>query len=129
MREKQSLCYYASSMLDKIKGLMVVSSGVEFAQFDRAQEAILTQLDAVRNGDFTRDELTAAARTVANGLRGRLDSQGQMEDDQLTRLLFHCDREGEDLIRAVETVTADQVVEVANRLKLDTVYRLTGKEG
>ena len=129
VREKMSLCYYASSMLDKIKGLMVVSSGVEFAQFDRAQEAILAQLDAVRRGDFTRDELTAAARTVANSLRGRLDSQAQMEDDQLTRLLFHTDREGEDLIRAVEAVTADQVVEAAQRLKLDTVYRLAGKEG
>lgn len=129
VREKMSLCYYASSMLDKIKGLMVVSSGVEFAQFDRAQEAILAQLDAVRRGDFTRDELTAAARTVANSLRGRLDSQAQMEDDQLTRLLFHTDREGEDLIRAVEAVTADHVVEAAQKLKLDTVYRLTGKEG
>ena len=129
VREKLSLCYYASSMIDKIKGLMVVSSGVEFAQFDRAQEAILAQLDAVRRGDFTKEELTAAARTVSNSVRGRLDSQGQMEDDRLTRLLFHAAREGEELIRAVESVTADQVVEAAQKLKLDTVYRLAGKEG
>lgn len=129
VRERLSLCYYASSALDKIKGLMVVSSGVEPAQFDRAQEAILNQLDAVQRGDFTQDELVAAARTVANGLRGRLDSQGQVEDDQLTRLLFRTDGEGEDLIRSVESVTADQVVQVAKELRLDTVYRLMGKEG
>lgn len=128
VREKQSLCYYASSMLDKIKGLMVVSSGVEFSQFDRAQESILDQLSAVQKGNFTKEELTAAARTVSNSLRGRADSQGQMEDDQLTRLLFHFDQDGEDLIEAVESVTADQVVEAAQKLKLDTVYRLTGKE-
>lgn len=129
VREKMSLCYYASSMLDKVKGLMVVSSGVEFSQFDRAQEAILDQLEAVRRGDFTGDELTAAARTVTNSLRSRLDSQGQMEEDQLTRLLFHSRWKGEDLIRAVESVTADRVVEAAQKLRLDTVYRLTGKEG
>ena len=129
VREKMSLCYYASSMLDKIKGLMVVSSGVEFAQFDRAQEAILAQLEAVRRGEFTKDELTAAVRTTANSLRGRRDSQAQLEDDQLTRLLFHTAQEGEELIRAVESVTADQVVEAARKLELDTVYRLTGKEG
>ena len=129
VREKMSLCYYASSMLDKIKGLMVVSSGVEFAQFDRAQEAILTQLEAVKRGDFTEDELAAAVRTVSSGLRSRLDSQSQLEDDQLTRLLFHTSLEGEELIRAVESVTADQVMETANKLKLDTIYRLTGKEG
>ena len=129
VREKMSLCYYASSVIDKIKGLMVVSSGVEFSQFDRAQEAILAQLDAVKQGDFTREELTAAVRSVANNLRGRRDSQGQMEDDQLTRLLFHAAQEGEELIGAVESVTADQVVQAAQGLKLDTVYRLAGKEG
>ncbi len=129
VREKMSLCYYASSMLDKIKGLMVVSSGVEFSTFDRTQEAILAQLDTIRRGDFTEDELTAAARTVVCSLRSRQDSQSQLEDDQLTRLLFHDSQEGESLIGAVEAVTADQVVEAAQKLKLDTVYRLTGKEG
>ncbi len=129
VREKMSLCYYASSVLDKVKGLMAVSSGVEFSQFDRAQEAILDQLEAVKRGDFTRQELTAAGRNVSNSLRGRLDSQSQMEDNRLTFLLFHAAQGREELIRAVEAVTADQVVEAARRLKLDTVYRLTGKEG
>lgn len=130
VREKLSLCYYASSMLDKVKGLMVVSSGVEFSQFDRAQAAILAQLEEVKRGGFTKDELTAAIRAVAGSLRGRQDSQGQMEDDRLTNVLFHSAAgEGEELIRAVESVTADQVTEAARGLKLDTVYRLTGKEG
>lgn len=130
VREKLSLCYYASSMLDKVKGLMVVSSGVEFSQFDRAQAAILAQLEEVKRGGFTKDELTAAIRAVAGSLRGRQDSQGQMEDDRLTNVLFHSAAgEGEELIRAVESVTADQVTKAARGLKLDTVYRLTGKEG
>ena len=130
VREKLSLCYYASSMLDKVKGLMVVSSGVEFAQFDRAQEAILDPLEAMRRGDFTQEELTAAIRTVTGSLRGRQDSQGQMEDDRLTGVLFHA-AAGEDgeLIKAVEAVTADQVAGAAQKLKLDTIFRLTGKEG
>lgn len=130
VREKMSLCYYASSALDKLKGLMVVSSGVEFAQFDRAQGAILEQLDEVRRGRFSDEELNAAIRTVSSDLRGRQDSQGQMEDDRLTGLLFHCAAgEGEILAQEVERVTADQVAEAAQKLKLDTIYRLTGKEG
>ena len=77
VREKLSLCYYASSMLDKVKGLMVVSSGVEFAQFDRAQEAILDQLEAMRRGDFTQEELTAAIRTVTGSLRAGRTATGR----------------------------------------------------
>lgn len=130
VREKMSLCYYASSALDKLKGLMVVSSGVEFAQFDRAQEAILEQLDEVRRGRFTDEELNAAVHSVVSDLRGRQDSQGQLEDDRLTSLLFHSAAgERETLAQAVEQVTSEQVVAAAQRLKLDTIYRLTGKEG
>lgn len=129
VREKMSLCYYASSMLDKLKGLMVVSSGVEFDDFDRAQEAILAQLDEIRQGQFTQDELNAAVRSVVNGLRGRLDSQGQMEDDCVTKLIYgEAPDDGSALIQAVERVTADQIAQAAQKIKLDTIYRLTGKE-
>lgn len=130
VREKMSLCYYASSMVDKLKGIMVAASGVEFAQFDRAQTAMLDQMEAIRQGQFTQEELRAAVGTVANSLRSRLDSQGQMEDDCLTQLLFGggmC--QGQDLLQAVERVTAGQVAQVAQGIRLDTVYRLIGKEG
>ena len=129
VREKLSLCYYASSMIDKLKGLMVVSSGVEFADFDRAQEAILAQLEELRQGKIGDDELNAAVRCVVNNLRGRLDSQGQMEDDCVTKLI--CGQPPDDnsaLIQAVERVRLEQVAQMAQNIKLDTVYRLTGKE-
>ena len=129
VREKMSLCYYASSMIDKLKGLMVVSSGVEFADFDRAQEAILAQLEELRQGKIGGDELNAAIRCVVNSLRGRLDSQGQMEDDCVTRLVCgETPDDGSALIRAVEQVRLEQVAQMAGQIKLDTVYRLTGKE-
>ena len=130
VREKMSLCYYASSLIDKLKGLLVVSSGVEFGDFDRAQEAILAQLDELRAGRFTGEERNAAIRTVVNGLRGRLDSQGQMEDDCVTKLICGVrPDDGAELIRAVERVTAEDIAQAAQRIRLDTVYRLTGKEG
>lgn len=130
VREKLSLCYYASSLIDKLKGLLVVSSGVEFGDFDRAQEAILAQLDELRAGRFTDEERNAAIRTVVNGLRGRLDSQGQMEDDCVTKLICGVrPDDGAELIRAVERVTAEDIAQAAQRIRLDTVYRLTGKEG
>lgn len=130
VREKLSLCYYASSLIDKLKGLLVVSSGVEFGDFDRAQEAILVQLDELRAGRFTDEERNAAIRTVVNGLRGRLDSQGQMEDDCVTKLICGVrPDDGAELIRSVERVTAEDIAQAAQRIRLDTVYRLTGKEG
>ena len=130
VREKLSLCYFASSMLDTVKGLMVVSSGVEFADFDRAEQAILAQLEAVRRGDFTPQEHQAAVRSVVNALVSRRDSQGQMEDDCVTQLLCLGGwMPPEVLAERVEAVTAQQVAQVAGMIQLDTVYRLTGRKG
>ena len=130
VREKLSLCYFASSMLDTIKGLMVVSSGVEFVDFGRAEQAILDQLEAVRRGEFTSEEHTAAIRAVINGLVSRKDSQGQMEDDCVTQLLA-CGQwtDPKKLAKDVERVTPQQVSQMAQIIELDTVYRLTGREG
>lgn len=130
VREKLSLCYDASSSIDKLKGLMVVTAGVETASLDQTQEVILAQLEAICRGDFSGEELNAAVRTAANGLRSRRDSQGCLEDDCVTALLSGGQTDdGTALIRAVEQVTADDVVRAAQKLKLDTVYRLAGKGG
>ena len=108
---------------------MVVSSGVEFDKFSVAQEEILAQLEAVRRGQFTGQELEAARRAVGSSLRSALDSQGRLEDYWTTQALSGRALEGPDtLIGPVERVTADDVVRAARAVELDTVYRLTGRE-
>lgn len=130
VREKLSLCYYAGSMLDKLKGLMVVSSGVEFEKFGVAKNEILAQLDAVCRGDFSEEELLGAKRAVVASLQTCLDSQGRLEDHWVTQTLSGAGNCGPDaLIAPVEQVTAADVSRVAGMLHLDTIYYLTGKEG
>ena len=52
VREKRSLCYYASSGADTQKGLLLVSSAVNFENFGAAREEILAQLEAMRRGEI-----------------------------------------------------------------------------
>ena len=52
VREKLSLCYYASSAMEKMKGLILVSSGIEFDKFQTARDEILAQLEAIRRGEI-----------------------------------------------------------------------------
>ena len=74
VREKLSLCYYASSGCDSNKGIMLVSSGIEFDKLEEARTEILAQLDAVRCGDFTVDELEAAKKFLSS-LEGKLSNE------------------------------------------------------
>lgn len=128
VRERLSLCYFASSMLDKLKGLMVVSSGVEFEKFAVAREEILAQLDSLGRGEFEQEELEAARQAILSGLRSGEDSQGRMEDHWVTQLVGGgTPAPLEALMEPVERVTAEDVARVARGIKLDTIYYLTGK--
>ncbi len=129
VREKMGLCYFASSMIDRLKGIMLVISGMDFEDIETAEKEILLQLNAVQAGKFTNDELTAAIRAVVSGLISRCDSQSQMEDDAVTGIIGLGEiPDVSALISAVEQVTAQQVIEVAKQIRLDTIYYLTGKE-
>ena len=128
VREKLSLCYYASSQLRKEKGLMIVSSGVEFAHVKQAEDEILAQLDACRRGRYDDAELNGARRSVVSALRAMTDSQSAMENYWLGQAVEGGSEDVEDLAQRVEAVTADEVAACANKLSLDTVYFLKGME-
>ena len=128
VREKLSLCYYASSAVILRKGLMVVSSGISFENFESAKAEILSQLDAVRRGDITEEELTWARRAVASDLRSTLDSQGELEGYWLSQALDGLDYSPTELAELVEDVTKEDVMAVANSVELDLVYFLRGED-
>lgn len=129
VREKLSLCYFASSMLERMKGLMMVSSGIEFDKYEQARDEILAQLDACRRGDITADELEGARRIVITALQTTLDSQNRMADYWLGQGAAGLTQSPEQLAGQLEQVSVEQVIQAANRLELDTIYFLKGKGG
>ena len=129
VREKLSLCYFASSSLALSKGILLVYSGVEFANFQTAEDEILAQLESCQTGNITPEELEAARRSVVGSLRASLDAQGRLEEYWLNRFVTGTAYTPEELAEAVEKVTLDQVVDAACQVKLDSIYTLRGKEG
>lgn len=129
VREKLSLCYFASSMLEKFKGLMLVSSGIEFEKYQQARDEILAQLEACRRGEITGEELEGARRIVMTALYTTLDSQSRLSDYWLGQAVAGLEESPEQLARRIEAVTVEQVAQAAGKLKLDTIYFLNGKEG
>lgn len=127
VREKLSLCYYASSQYDKFKGIFLVSSGVEFDKRSEAQSEILAQLSNCREGKIESWELEAAKRGVVSATLTMLDSQSRLEDFWLGQAVLPGD-ELEKLVSRYEAVTMDEVVAAAGLVTPHTVYFLKGKE-
>ena len=126
MREKLSLCYYASSALDKVKGLMLVSSGIENESFERARGEILRQFEDLRAGGLKQDELDRARRTVQNNLRAMQDSPLQLERFWQGQVLAGADASPDELIARLDAVDRGQVMAVGRRIDLDLTYFLKG---
>lgn len=128
VREKLSLCYYASSRLDLMKGLMLVSSGIEVENYDKALAEINVQLDAVRAGDFTDGDLAAAKKCLASDLRAIMDTPAALEGYWLQQNLQGLDFDPMELAALTEAVTREDVVEIAGSVVCDSVYFLKGTE-
>lgn len=129
VRERLSLCYYANSIADKHKGMLLVSSGIAFDQYEQAKDEILAQLDDCRKGKLETEELESARRYVVNNLRTMLDAQGRLEDYWLGQVVASRDDAPDVLEQETEKVTLEDIKEMAQRLSLDSVYFLQGKEG
>ncbi len=128
VREKRSLCYYASSSMDSAKGLVLVACGVDPSNFAPAREEILLQLNELQQGSFTEEELDAAKRSVVNSLRSALDEQGGMCSLWLRDRAAGVKFDLPNLIRRVSDVTRGQAAAAAMDMRLDSVYYLSGAE-
>lgn len=129
VREKLSLCYYASATLERMKGLVLVSSGIEFDKYQTAKDEILVQLEAVRRGEIADWELEGSRRTLIGACMSTLDDQGRQEEFWLGQAAAGLEESPKEFAARLETVTREQVAAAAQKLELDTIYFLKGKEG
>ncbi len=126
VREKLSLCYFASSALDLMKGVMAVISGIEVKDHDQALAEIDRQLQAVKDGDISDEEMAAARLGLVNDLLSAADSAGALESFWLEQNLLGLEYGPEELAALVEDVTREDVVRAAAGIACDAVYFLRG---
>ena len=128
VREKLSLCYYASSVYHRQKGIITVSSGIEFANYQKAYDEILVQLEAVRRGELEDWELEGAKSTLLNAYTSMGDSQSKLENFYLGQIATGHSESPEELAEQVRSVTPERIFRAMESVQLDTVYFLKGKE-
>ena len=124
VREKASLAYYASSRLERSKSLMFINSGIEAENRDKAQEIILAQLEDMRRGNITDKEHEATVRSLQTAFKAAQDNQFGIVEFFLSQHLLGTEDTYASLSRQVSDVTIEDVVRVAQQVRLDTVYFL-----
>ncbi len=122
VREEASLAYYAASQLDLFKGLLIVHSGIDPTKQLAAQQIIEQQVEAVRHGDFSDDELEMTKRALLNELAAQTDRPeavlGQAYDLDLLGEPYRPELER----AALGAISRQDVQRAFSDIALDTVY-------
>lgn len=128
VREKQSLCYYCLSSYYRTKGYIIIESGVEGANLEKAKNAILAELDQLYNGNITDFEIDSAKLAIANSYKSITDTVSGIEAWYMTRLLDASIETPNETAKKIKSVTKQQLVDIAKNIHLDTIYMLKNKD-
>jgi len=125
VREKNGMAYYVFSRLEKFKGLMVISAGIEISNKDKAYEVIVKQLEDMKNGNISDYEFESSIKSIETGIKSLKDSQLQIVDFNLSQIIAGAKDSPDDIIEKVKKVSRQDVIDIANCIEMDTVYFLT----
>lgn len=127
VREKMSLCYYCGARLVREKGIIIVQSGIEEENYEKALNEIFNQLDIMKKGEFTDEDFNSSIIALSDAFKGVEDSpsalcnfySSQEFDDEIIS--------GEEFAEKISQVTREQVIECAEKVSIDSVYLLKGE--
>ncbi|WP_019119184.1 EF-P 5-aminopentanol modification-associated protein YfmF [Brevibacillus massiliensis] len=128
VREKASLAYYAVSRLESHKGVLMMMSGIDVANYERAVSIMKEQLEQVKAGKISDEELNLTKATLTNQFRELLDSARMMIDFTYNGLLSGRKRLLTEMLQAFADTTLEDVKRVADKIQLDTIYLLRDRK-
>ncbi len=128
VREKMSLAYFVFSRIDRMKGFMLISSGIETENYQRAYDEIMAQMDKMLKGDFTDAETDNSKKYLKNSFNSMKDSISAMEDFYVSQIICGGDESIDEICEKIDKVTREEIQQAGREITLDTIYFLKGRE-
>lgn len=125
VREKNSLCYVINSVPNKLDHLVLIRAGIDKENYSRALELIEKELQDMRKGNFSDDDIKIAKEYFCTALDEVLDNPNRILDNYYMMELLGTDDLEEKRRKIMEVSKAD-IIKVAKKIKMDTVFLLEG---
>ena len=128
VREKAGLAYSARSTYVRQKNNIYIRAGIEIENFEKALKIIKEQLEDMRNGKFTDEEIENAKKYMVSGIKN-------VQDEQDSEITYYMGQElsgklltFDEYIDKINDVTRKQIENIASKIHINTIYFLTNKE-
>lgn len=127
VREKLSLCYYCAANYSTLKGTLFVDSGVEEENIEKAEQEILNQLEEIKNGNFSEEDMNNSLLSIENSLKGIGDTKSSYINWYYGCFVHGEIMKPEEEVEKYRSITKEQIIQAAQSVTLDTVYVMKGE--
>ena len=124
VREKAHLAYVASSSYLRNKNNIFINCGIDIPNYEKALELIREQIEDMKKGDFTEEE-------IQNAKKGIIATIKTIEDEQDTEVSYYFGQElsnqkvlVKEYIEKIEKVNKKNIIDIANKITINTIYFL-----
>ena len=124
VREKASLAYSAGSAYIRRQNTILIRTGIEINNYDKTLEIIKKQLQEMKNGNITKEEFDAAKTLIMSSVNLIPESEEDMIAYYFDQRLFDENLTVTEYYNKLKEVTMEQVIDVAKKISVDTIYFL-----
>ena len=127
VREEAGLCYFISSYLEPICGLMFVDASIEREDYQEVRQRIGEQMDAIRE-KVGEDELALVRTLLTRRLEALQDSRAGLVRFCYQQIMMGLKGSRREFQERLESVTCEDISSVAQKVELDTAFFLHGEK-
>lgn len=124
VREKASLAYTCGSNYMKRKKIILIRAGIEIENYEKAMEIIKEQLENIKNGKFTDEEIKNAKNLIFANINNIEEEQDTEITYYLGQELAKCNITIDEYRQKIEQVSKEEILKIANSIKINTIYFL-----
>ena len=125
IREKESLAYYIFSTCNKPDDTIIISSGINAKDYKKTVNLIKLKLEEMKQGNFSERDLAKAKKLFQTSLEEVVDRQYTLIDVFFAQTILDVD-DIKTRIKKMNKVTKEEIIEVAKKIEIDTIYMLGG---
>ena len=124
VREKAHLAYVAGSNYIRHKNNIFVRCGIEIENYEKALNLIKVQIDDMKNGNFTDEDLENAKTAIISTIRAIPEEQDSEITYYFGQEIAEYRMEYDEYENRINKVNKQDIIDVANTIKINTIYFL-----
>lgn len=124
VREKESLAYSIGSLYLKQKNNIIIKAGIEIENYEKAVNLIKNEIEDMKEGNFEEKDVEQAKQFIIHGINSIVEDQETGVNYYISQEFLNTSVTPEEYIEKINNVTKDEIVQIAQKIRINTIYFL-----